>query len=180
VHFVGEFFDRVWCCALENLRIVVVQPFKPLIAIQWLNVLSHPATEIALPVSVDFDFGFRIQTFADSLRSSAKITCTPRKAPTFSERRNDIVFGGPNGAGKTTLMKILATLLEPDSGAAEMNGIDLIDAKAETKQILGYLPQDFGLYPALTAFQMLDILPGSKALRTKRNDTPWSRRCSTK
>jgi ABC-2 type transport system ATP-binding protein len=59
------------------------------------------------------------------------------------------MFGllGPNGAGKTTLMKILATLLEPDSGTAEMNGIDLIIDKHGTRKILGYLPQEFGLIP---------------------------------
>src|SRR5258707_7034898 len=68
------------------------------------------------------------------------------------------VFGllGPNGAGKTTLMKILATLLEPDSGAAEMNSIDLINDKHSTRRILGYLPQEFGFYPTFTAEQMLD------------------------
>ena len=59
------------------------------------------------------------------------------------------MFGllGPNGAGKTTLMKILATLLEPDAGDAKMNGVDLINDKHETRKMLGYLPQDFGLYP---------------------------------
>jgi len=67
------------------------------------------------------------------------------------------MFGllGPNGAGKTTLMKILATLLEPDSGTAEMNGIDLIIDKHGTRKMLGYLPQEFGLYPTLTAEQTL-------------------------
>lgn len=67
------------------------------------------------------------------------------------------MFGllGPNGAGKTTLMKILATLLEPDSGTAAMNGIDLIIDKHGTREMLGYLPQEFGLYPTLTADQTL-------------------------
>ncbi len=80
------------------------------------------------------------------------------------------MFGllGPNGAGKTTLMKILATLLEPDSGNAEMAGVDLIGAKAETRKLLGYLPQDFGLYPTLTAAQMLDYFAKLKGVNDKR------------
>jgi len=68
------------------------------------------------------------------------------------------MFGllGPNGAGKTTLIKILATLLEPDAGAAHMDGLDLISDKDGARRILGYLPQEFGLYPTLTAEQTLD------------------------
>ena len=80
------------------------------------------------------------------------------------------MFGllGPNGAGKTTLMKILATLLEPDSGDAKMNGLDLIADKAETRKILGYLPQDFGLYPTLTATQMLDYFAKLKGIADRK------------
>ena len=80
------------------------------------------------------------------------------------------MFGllGPNGAGKTTLMKILATLLEPDSGAAEMDGVDLINARGETRKKLGYLPQDFGLYPTLTAAQMLDYFAKLKGVTDKK------------
>lgn len=80
------------------------------------------------------------------------------------------MFGllGPNGAGKTTLMKILATLLEPDSGTAEMNGIDLIVDKHGTRKMLGYLPQEFGLYPTLTAAQMLDYFAKLKGVADKK------------
>ena len=80
------------------------------------------------------------------------------------------MFGllGPNGAGKTTLMKILATLIEPDSGTAEMDGLDLITAKAETRKKLGYLPQDFGLYPTLTAAQMLNYFAKLKGVTDKK------------
>ena len=76
------------------------------------------------------------------------------------------VFGllGPNGSGKTTLMKIVATLLEPDSGTIEMNGADLIKRKHDTRRMLGYLPQDFGLYPTLTAAQMLDYFAKLKGV----------------
>src|SRR6185436_10332899 len=80
------------------------------------------------------------------------------------------MFGllGPNGAGKTTLMKILATLLEPDSGTSEMNGIDLIIDKHGTRKMLGYLPQEFGLYPTLTATQMLDYFAKLKGVADKK------------
>lgn len=80
------------------------------------------------------------------------------------------MFGllGPNGAGKTTLMKIVATLLEPDSGAARMNELDLIADKTTTRKMLGYLPQDFGLYPTLTAEQMLDYFAKLKGVTDRK------------
>lgn len=80
------------------------------------------------------------------------------------------MFGllGPNGAGKTTLMKVLATLLDPDSGTAEMNGVDLIVDKHGTRKMLGYLPQEFGFYPTLTAEQTLDYFAKLKGVWDKR------------
>ena len=80
------------------------------------------------------------------------------------------VFGllGPNGSGKTTLMKIVATLLEPDSGTIEMNGVDLLTRKDHTRGMLGYLPQDFGLYPTLTAWQMMDYFAKLKGVTDKK------------
>ena len=80
------------------------------------------------------------------------------------------MFGllGPNGAGKTTLMKILATLLEPDAGAAEMDGVDLLKDRAGARRLLGYLPQEFGLYPTLTAAQTLDYFAKLKGVMEKR------------
>ncbi len=81
------------------------------------------------------------------------------------------MFGllGPNGAGKTTLMKILATLLEPDSGMAAMNGIDLIGDKESTRKMIGYLPQEFGLYPTLTAEQTLHYFAKLKGVHDKKD-----------
>ncbi len=70
------------------------------------------------------------------------------------------VFGllGPNGSGKTTLMRIVATLLEPTSGSVRVNGFDVRRQKAQIRALLGYIPQDFGLYPSLTAYEVLDYM----------------------
>ena len=63
---------------------------------------------------------------------------------------------GPNGAGKSTLMRTLATLQEPDSGTASLGDIDVLRQKEEVRRRLGYLPQDFGVYPRISAQDMLD------------------------
>src|SRR5258708_9061120 len=63
---------------------------------------------------------------------------------------------GPNGAGKSTLMRTLATLQEPDSGTASLGDIDVLKQKEEVGRRLGYLPQDFGVYPRISALDMLD------------------------
>ena len=70
------------------------------------------------------------------------------------------MFGllGPNGAGKSTLMRILATLLDADSGNVSLGGLDVLDRKEEVRKLLGYLPQDFGVYPKISAQEMLDHL----------------------
>ena len=73
---------------------------------------------------------------------------------------------GPNGAGKTTLMSILATLLDPTSGTARVDGHDVRKDKQAVRELLGFLPQDFGLYPSLTAFETLDYM----ALLSNIND----------
>ena len=65
---------------------------------------------------------------------------------------------GPNGAGKSTLMRTLATLQEPDSGSVFMGEIDVLRQKDEVRRRLGYLPQDFGVYPRISAQDMLSHL----------------------
>lgn len=67
------------------------------------------------------------------------------------------MFGllGPNGAGKSTLMRTLATLQEADSGSAKLDDIDVLSEKDRVRKLLGYLPQDFGVYPKVTAQEML-------------------------
>jgi ABC-type multidrug transport system ATPase subunit len=68
------------------------------------------------------------------------------------------MFGllGPNGAGKSSLMRTLATLQEADSGTAMLNDIDIFNQPHELRKVLGYLPQEFGVYPKITAEQLLD------------------------
>jgi ABC-2 type transport system ATP-binding protein len=68
------------------------------------------------------------------------------------------MFGllGPNGAGKSTLMRTIATLQEPDSGRITFGEIDVLKQKDAVRRALGYLPQEFGVYPKVSALEMLD------------------------
>ncbi len=76
------------------------------------------------------------------------------------------MFGllGPNGAGKSTLMRTIATLQEPDSGTIFLDGIDVLKEKNAVRQTLGYLPQEFGVYPKLSAVDMLSHLAVMKGI----------------
>lgn len=71
---------------------------------------------------------------------------------------------GPNGAGKSTLMRMLATMTRPSSGRITWNGTDLAAAPNALRGTLGYLPQDFGVYPALSAREFLGFLAAVKGL----------------
>ena len=83
------------------------------------------------------------------------------------------MFGllGPNGAGKSSLMRTIATLQEPDSGTVTLGDIDVIKQKDEVRKVLGYLPQDFGFYPKVSAIDMLNhfaILKGISNAKERR------------
>src|SRR5262249_53946631 len=85
----------------------------------------------------------------------------------FSLRMEAGVLGlvGPNGAGKTTLLKILATLLLPTEGSITWNGQDILRYPELVRRVLGYVPQDFGVYPQISARMLLRYLGELKGLR---------------
>lgn len=83
------------------------------------------------------------------------------------------LFGllGPNGAGKSTLMRTLATLQEPTSGTVHFNGVDITEKPDTVRTVLGYLPQDFGVYPRMSALQLLDHIAILKGIGNKGERT---------
>ena len=104
------------------------------------------------------------KTYANGVVALDKVTLT---IPTG-------MFGllGPNGAGKSTLMRTLATLQECDAGSVFFGDFDVLDEKDEIRRLLGYLPQDFGVYPKVTAYELLDHFAVLKGLshRARRRE----------
>ena len=103
------------------------------------------------------------RTYANGVRALKGITLTIPRG----------MFGllGPNGAGKSTLMRIIATLQEPDEGSIRLGNIDVVREKDRVRETLGYLPQEFGLYPHVSAERLLEhfaILKGITDRRTRR------------
>lgn len=101
------------------------------------------------------------KTYPGGVRALRDVTLTIPKG----------MFGllGPNGAGKSTLMRTIATLQAPDSGSIELGTLDVLRRPEEVRRVLGYLPQDFGVYPKVSALDMLDHLAMLKGL-TKRGE----------
>jgi ABC-type multidrug transport system ATPase subunit len=87
------------------------------------------------------------KTYSNGVRALDDVTMTIPKG----------MYGllGPNGAGKSTLMRTIATLQEPDCGTAMLGTLDVLNQKQEVRQLLGYLPQEFGVYPKISAHDML-------------------------
>lgn len=79
------------------------------------------------------------------------------------------MFGllGPNGAGKSTLMRTIATLQAPDSGTAFLDDLDILSNQISLRQVLGYLPQSFGVYPKMSAEDLLDYFAKLKGISDK-------------
>jgi ABC-type multidrug transport system ATPase subunit len=103
------------------------------------------------------------KTYPNGHRALIDVTLTIRKG----------MFGllGPNGAGKSTLMRTIATLQEPESGTIRLESLDVLTQKDEVRKTLGYLPQEFGVYPNVTAQDLLDhfaVLKGITARRARK------------
>jgi len=83
----------------------------------------------------------------------------------------DGMFGllGPNGAGKSTMMRTIATLQEPDSGSIYLNEIDILADNFALRRQLGYLPQEFGVYPKVSAYKLLDYFASLKGVSGKKD-----------
>ena len=80
------------------------------------------------------------------------------------------MFGllGPNGAGKSSLIRTIATLQEADQGSITLGDLDVLNQKEEVRKVLGYLPQEFGVYPKVSAEDLLDHMAVLKGLHNKK------------
>jgi len=108
--------------------------------------------------------------------ASIKINSLSKTYPNGVKALDDVsleiqngMFGllGPNGAGKSSLMRTLATLQEADEGSVKFDEIDMLNQPIEVRKILGYLPQEFGVYPRVTAEQLLDHVAILKGISNK-------------
>lgn len=99
------------------------------------------------------------KTYSNGVKAMNNINLTINKG----------MFGllGPNGAGKSTLMRTIATLQNADSGSIMLGNIDVINQKNELRKVLGYLPQDFGFYPKVSALNLLDHFAILKGISNK-------------
>jgi ABC-2 type transport system ATP-binding protein len=99
------------------------------------------------------------KTYANGVQALKDVTLTIHQG----------MFGllGPNGAGKSSLMRTIATLQEADSGTITLGDLNVLTQKEEIRKILGYLPQEFGVYPKVDAITLLDHLAVLKGIRDK-------------
>lgn len=100
------------------------------------------------------------KTYSNGVKALNQINLTLEKG----------MFGllGPNGAGKSTLMRTIATLQDPDSGSIMLGDIDVVAEKQEVRKVLGYLPQDFGFYPKVSALDLLNHFAILKGISDKK------------
>jgi ABC-type multidrug transport system ATPase subunit len=100
------------------------------------------------------------KTYANGVQALKDVNLTIRQG----------MFGllGPNGAGKSSLMRTIATLQEADSGTITLGDLNVLTQKEEVRKILGYLPQEFGVYPKIDAVTLLDHLAVLKGIVNKK------------
>src|SRR5947199_2532355 len=131
-------------------------------------MIGRAQPSLLFPVYASMSLALRIErlskTYPNGVKALQDVTLT---IPTG-------MFGllGPNGAGKSTLMRTLATLQEADSGAVTLGGIDVLKQKDDVRRLLGYLPQEFGVYPRISAETMLAhfaVLKGIHDTRERKN-----------
>ena len=96
------------------------------------------------------------KTYSNGVRALDKVSLT---IPT-----GILGLVGPNGSGKTTLMRTIATLQEPDEGSIRLEDVDVLKEKEAVRRVLGYLPQEFGVYPNLNAETLLAHLATLKGI----------------
>jgi ABC-type multidrug transport system ATPase subunit len=126
--------------------------------------LPHPAIANIVEADVELILRNLSKTYPNGVRALRDVTLTIPRG----------MFGllGPNGAGKSTLMRTVATLQEPDTGSIRFGDVDVLRDKDRLRQTLGYLPQEFGLYPYATAETLLDhfaVLKGLTDGRVRRD-----------
>lgn len=100
------------------------------------------------------------KTYANGVQALKNVSLTINKG----------MFGllGPNGAGKSSLMRTIATLQEPDTGTITLGEIDAIKDKKEIRKLLGYLPQEFGVYPKINAETLLNHIAVLKGITDRK------------
>jgi ABC-2 type transport system ATP-binding protein len=123
--------------------------------------ITHEAWHAATPAAhMELSIRGVSKTYSNGVRALKNVTLTIPPG----------MYGllGPNGAGKSTLMRMIATLQEPDEGSIKLGEIDVLEHKDEVRKTLGYLPQDFGLYPKVRAEDLLDHFAILKGIVDRR------------
>jgi len=109
-----------------------------------------------------------LQLQIDNLSKQYSASTWGLKSVSLQLRPGVLGLLGPNGAGKSTLLRILATVTRPTSGQVRWNGVDVLSTPDPLRSVLGYLPQDFGVYPNLSATEFLEYLAAVKGLDKAR------------
>lgn len=104
-----------------------------------------------------------------AIKDVSKVYGQKRVLDNFSLQLQPGVLGllGPNGAGKSTLMKMIATVEKPTSGELTWNGVNIAESPNQIRSKLGFLPQDFGVYPNLNVVEFLEYMAAIKGLPIK-------------